>query len=78
MIEMIDYDTIKNIAGDKFAQQFFTWTTSLSLASFIHSGRVKKELGQMTQAINKFAEALHERIGKVEARLDKIENMDPK
>lgn len=76
----IDFELVKKIAGEPFAQQLTIWTTSLAVASFIHSGRVKKEMSNITSALVKLGESLRQdlksqsdRIGTLETRIDKIE-----
>lgn len=78
-MDFLDYELVRNIAGDEFAQQFFTWTAALGVASFIHSGRVKKEVRAVVDALNNVALALKqdlkshsERIEKVEKGLEKL------
>ena len=71
-----DAELVKMLAGSNFAQQFTIWTTSLALASWIHSGRVKKEmaaqLSSITLAINNLASALKEEL---KSHSEKIETV---
>ena len=75
-MDWLDVDLIKQIAGTSFAQQFTIWTTSLGIASWIHSGRVKKEmasqLSSITLAINSLASALKEELASHSERLELV------
>lgn len=69
----LDIELVRKIAGEPFAQQFFIWTTSLALASFIHAGRVKKELKHITEALNGLSTALRRDLDNHSQRIDKVE-----
>ena len=79
-MEWLDSELIRSIAGDKFAQQFFMWTTSLGLASYIHSGRVKKSIDNLATALmtqldshGKKIELVETKVNDLGGRLSKLE-----
>lgn len=67
------YDLIKELTGTAFAKQLFIWTSSLGVASFIHSGRVRTELSSVTLAINNLADALKKELKSHSDRLELVE-----
>lgn len=73
-------DSLTGAFGEGFARDVATWTTALGVASYIHSGRVKKELRAITDEIRSLSTALRgdldvhdKRISVVENRIDGIE-----
>lgn len=83
-MDWLNLETIQVIGGNAFSQQFAIWTTSLGLASWIHSGRVKKEMreqmSQITDAINSLSHALRQDMALQSQRIGMVEktlvNMD--
>jgi len=76
-MEWLDFEMVKQVAGTAFAQQFAIWTSSLGLAAWIHSGRVKKEIAAqvtaMTTALNNLASALTKGLEDHAERIEKVE-----
>lgn len=82
-MEWLDVEIVKSFLGDALGAQVTQWTLGLAIASFIHAGRVKKEIkaqvGQLTGAIQELGVALRqdlssqsERIGYVEKSVSQL------
>ena len=52
-------ELVRQLAGENFTQQFIIWTSSLALASYIHSGRVKSALNDMTVEIRSMVTSMN-------------------
>ena len=81
-MDWIDFETFKHtlntILALDVASQIAIWTTSLGVAAWVHSGRVKKEIAlQMSvlvTAINNLGEALRSDLQRQSQRIDFVSN----
>lgn len=92
-MDLLDLEIIKAFLGEAISSDVAHWMLGLAIASFIHSGRVKKEIReqfvQLTEAIKDLGSALRQdlnahsdRIGAVEKSVsqlaDRIESVERK
>lgn len=72
----IKYDQIINVANDVFSSQMTQAGFFFTMAAWLHSGRVKKEIkdnfSSLTNAINNVAESFREDLKKHSERLDNL------
>lgn len=92
-MDLLDLEIIKAFLGEAISSEVAHWMLGLAIASFIHSGRVKKEIReqfvQLTDAIKDLGSALRQdlnahsdRIGAVEKSVsqlaDRVESIEQK
>ena len=87
-MDWLDPEFFQGVLTGALQSQVTQFGVAFALAAWIHSGRMKKEIGtqlsSVTAAINNLGTALRqdlaalsERIGQVESRMDKIEGANP-
>jgi hypothetical protein len=85
----MDLDTIQTFLGAALTHQVTQFTFAFSIAAFIHSGRMKKEIASqvsgITASIDGVTKALKDeilnqnsRIGSIEKRVEILEKGDKK
>lgn len=92
-MDWLDLEIIKSFLGEKISAEVAQWGIALIIASFIHSGRVKKEIRSqfehLTGAIRELGSALRQdlnnhsdRIGAVEKNMsqlsERVESLESK
>ncbi len=72
----MDIETVKNLFGDALSSQVASFTFAFTLAAFIHSGRVKKEIAAqmsgITDAIKELGAALRADLKEVRDDVDTL------
>jgi hypothetical protein len=73
----LDFESIQKLFGDALASQVAQFGFAFSMAAWIHSGRMKREIAtqvaSITTALNNLASALRQDLKSQSERIEKVE-----